>query len=219
MNYAFLGWLAKIPGIGHLWFVTMIALCYVACVVVSRLFAKDWGRKAFPWALLLGCGGLYGLLSHFGLPAYMAFILFYYSLLFAYADRVLDWLQGHARFAVGLGVPAFILLAAAIFVSGLLSSGEVNLVNIGCSLCGLAVLLVMLAVFSGTSDCPRAMSGLSGISYEWYLVHHPMVIGPVALSHILPSRPVAVLCYWALSLGCAILLKFLSSLFVKQSHA
>lgn len=219
MNYVFLGWLAKIPGIGHLWFVTMVVICYAACMAVSRLFAVRWGRKVFPWALAVGCGVLYAVLFRYGFPAYMALILFYYCLLFAYADRILGWLQRHGRTMVLWGVPILLAMTAGLFLSGILTSGKENWIVCGCSLCGIAILLLLQTLFAGIADCPRALSAISGISYEWYLVHHPMVIGPVALVHFLHPWPFAVLCYWVLSLACAFLLHFLSSLVYKLTRA
>lgn len=34
MNFIGLGWFAKLPNMGHLWFVTMIAICYIMYVVI-----------------------------------------------------------------------------------------------------------------------------------------------------------------------------------------
>ena len=219
MNYAFLGWLAKIPGIGHLWFVTMVVICYAACVAASRLFATGWGRKVYPWALPVGCGGLYAFLYRFGFPAYMAVILFYYCLLFAYADRILGWLRRQGKLFVLWCVPFLLAMTVGLFLSGVLTSGKENGIVCVCSLCGMAILLLLQTLFSGIVNCPRAVASVSGISYEWYLVHHPMIIGPVALVHFLHPRPLAVVCYWVLSLACAFLLHYLSSLVNKLIRA
>ena len=218
MNYAFLGWLAKIPGIGHLWFVTMIVICYVACVVVCHLSVTELGRRLFPWALFLACGGLYGMLYRLGLPAYMAVILFYYCLLFAFADRVLAWLHRHGKMVFGVGIPLLALLIAGQFLSGLLTSGKENMIVCSCSLCGIAILLLLHTAFARTAVCPRAVSSVSGISYEWFLVHHPMIIGPLALTYVLP-RPMAVALYWLLSLCFAFVLHYLSSFVYKLFRA
>ena len=219
MNYAFLGWLAKIPGIGHLWFVTMIVICYVACVAVSHLLVTESRRRLFPWVLLLGGGSLYVALFRFRLPAYMAVLLCYYCLLFVYADSILAWLGRRRRTVILAGIPFLLLLTAGLFLSGILTSGKENAIACGCSLCGIAILMLLQAAFARTAVCPRVLSAVSGISYEWFLVHHPMIIGPVALLRFIPVRPLAFVCYWALSLGCAFLLHGLSSSVYKLFRA
>ena len=218
MNYALLGWLAKIPGIGHFWFVTMISFCYVAIVLISWLLQADWGRRLFPWMLLLGCAVLYAWLSHFNLPAYMAVILLYYGLIFVYADQILAGLQRHGKHIIYVVVPILLLLIAGLFASGILAGENNNLIVYGCSLCGIAILLLLQTIFDGTANCPRFVSAVSGISYEWYLVHHPMIIGPLALTYVLP-RPMAVALYWLLSLCFAFVLHYLSSFVYKLFRA
>lgn len=219
MNYVFLGWLAKIPGIGHLWFITMIVICYVACVGVSRLFATARGRMIFPVALLIGCVCLYAVFHRFGLPAYMALIIFYYCIMFAYADRILDGLRRYGRQVLRWGVPSLLALVVALFLSGILTSGKENLIALNCSILGIFILLLLQAVLDGIAAFPRVISTLSGISYEWYLVHHPMIIGPLALVSVIHARPLAVVCYWLLSLVCAFLLNYLSSIVYKLFRA
>ena len=219
LNYALLGWLAKIPGIGHFWFITMISICYVSIVLISRLFLVDWGRRFFPAMLTVGCAGLYALLVHYRLPAYMAVILLYYCLLFVYADRILEMLQHQGKRIVRIGIPILLLLIVGLFVSGILSGGNDNLIVMGCSLCGITTLFVLLVILSSVRKCPRFLSDLSGVSYEWYLVHHPMIIGPVAFSQFIPSRPLTVICYWIVSICFAFLLKYLTSFSSKLFHA
>lgn len=218
MNFALLGWLAKIPGIGHFWFVTMISFCYVAIALISWLFQADWGRRLFPWMLLLGCAGLYALLAHFNLPAYMAVILLFYGLIFVNADSILAGLERHGKRILFVVVPILLLLITGLFASGILAGENNNLIVCGCSLCGIAMLLLLQTIFSGTANCPRFVSAVSGISYEWYLVHHPMIIGPLALTYVLP-RPTAVALYWLLSLCFAFVLHYLSSFVYKLFRA
>ncbi len=56
MNFVGLSWFAKFPNIGHLWFVTMIILCYimyVVCAKIQIISKLNWlyGRKGgvFCW--------------------------------------------------------------------------------------------------------------------------------------------------------------------------
>ena len=219
LNYALLGWLAKISGMGHFWFITMISICYVAIVIISRLFQADWWRRFLPVMLTMGCAGLYALLAHYRLPAYMAFILLYYCLLFVYADSILEMFRRHGKRIVRIGTPILLLLMPGLFVSGTLTGGNDNLIVMGCSLCGIAIFSVLQVILSTVKKCPRFLSDLSGVSYEWYLVHHPMIIGPVALSQFIPSRPVTVVCYWVVSICCAFLLKYLTSFSSRLFHA
>ena len=43
MHVLFLPWFDKLPGFGHLWFMTMIAICYVSAAIVSRYSAVRIG--------------------------------------------------------------------------------------------------------------------------------------------------------------------------------
>lgn len=48
MNFCFLGWFAKLPGLGHLWFVTMIIICYILFVGLANFRKKYFGLLVGP---------------------------------------------------------------------------------------------------------------------------------------------------------------------------
>lgn len=52
MNFCFLGWFAKLPGLGHLWFVTMIIICYILFVGLAN-FRKNFRLIGWFQCLLL----------------------------------------------------------------------------------------------------------------------------------------------------------------------
>lgn len=45
MHFLFLPWFDKLPGFGHLWFITMIMFCYFAIFTITRL----------PWPIVKKC--------------------------------------------------------------------------------------------------------------------------------------------------------------------
>ena len=47
MNFAFLGWFDKLPGNGHLWFLTMIFMCYVLFCILSKFKPEKFNNTIF----------------------------------------------------------------------------------------------------------------------------------------------------------------------------
>lgn len=164
----YLSWFDKIDGFGHLWFLTMIAICYVGCWLFSKL-----SRSVFDNALLICIYGgviyLDYIVSRFGLPGYIFPYLAAYIWIFANANRVL---RGIRRITLTVNLIQFLVVNAVvllIFVNGIFQSAPFCAYLLG--------MLSACSVFAFTYDVLRNFSSnnvitwLSGISFEVYLVH------------------------------------------------
>ncbi len=58
----YLPWFDKIDGYGHLWFMTMIVICYVGVVVITKVYAKFNAKGLINTAILVGGGNCSGLI-------------------------------------------------------------------------------------------------------------------------------------------------------------
>lgn len=60
------GWFSKLPGLGHLWFVTMIMACYVTFAIIG--YKPEVFKKPAIWAVF--CLPLHIVVAQMGLPGY-----------------------------------------------------------------------------------------------------------------------------------------------------
>lgn len=177
MNFCLLGWFDKLPGFGHLWFVTMIVLCYLLFVglgYVKRSVNGWWSLPAFAVTTLCAC-----ITCQHGLPGYLFLILFYCGMLFFYGQLMLKWalLMSKGLLTVlALMTNGVVLL---LFYKGVLHNGNLEMHYVT-ALCGIFLLLWLYRMFVNYT-LGIALLYLSGISYEIYLVHHPFCFGKFSL--------------------------------------
>lgn len=177
LNFFLLGWFGKLPGFGHLWFVTMIVLCYLLFVGLSHVkkpIKKWWLLPAF--AMTTFCAYI---TYRQGLPGYLFLILLYCGGLFLYGASLLKWtLSVSGRLLTGMTVGANGIVLF-LFYKGWLHSGSL-VMYYATALCGILLLMWLYRMF--TSHTPgAALVYVSGISYEIYLVHHPFCFGQFSL--------------------------------------
>lgn len=177
MNFCLLGWFDKLPGFGHLWFVTMIVLCYIFFVglgYVKRPINGWWSLPAFAVATLCAC-----ITWQHGLPGYLFLILFYCGMLFFYGKLLLKWTSLISKGLLTVLVLMTNGMALLLFYKGWLHSGSLGMYYIT-ALCGIILLLWLYRMFASYTP-GVALLYLSGISYEIYLVHHPFCFGSFSL--------------------------------------
>lgn len=184
LNLCGLSWFSKLPGAGHLWFVTGIGGFYVLLLVASRMVSHK-GMSAV-------CVGLVAL--HIGLAELKIPQAYYCTLLLGgviafFCGRVVT----HARLSIRRPWVCALGLFVAVAV-------YVLLCYLVCGIQGSHVLFYWLSFvcavfFAGwcmLSECrlpapPRFVGFVSSISYEVYLVHHPLCLGPLSLKNVCPS--------------------------------
>lgn len=179
LNFLFLGYLSKLPGNGHLWFMTIMMCCYLEFVVLSKYRLS--GKMLAVLALLLLV--LYIVLENLHIPAHALLSFAYCAVVFCYADKLM-------AFAKDLSILASILmlclngLSVALFLDGIFDYNRIWAYMLT-SLCGFSWLVLLLKVVPAKGN--RFISYISSISFEIYLVHHTLCAGPfVSVSSMSP---------------------------------
>ncbi len=115
MHVLYLPWFDKIPGFGHLWFMTMIAICYLAVCVVS------WNKiecGKYKWLVYLFLGAVSLIIMYFfdrkGLPGYMPVYLLLFLILFLESDGIMR-LVNERSLILACGYIAFLLSSIYIY--------------------------------------------------------------------------------------------------------
>lgn len=161
MNMGMLSWFAKLPGAGHLWFVTGMMILYFVFMGASRFGGGLRVRISALWIwLFVVVGGAIALMHFYGFRQtyYIVFVLG--SLIaFLYGDNLLQRNNKILWWGVAvLGIVALVLLR------------NVETLN---SIVAVAIALVVVAgcMSVDIGRCVCMVSWFAGISYEMYLVH------------------------------------------------
>lgn len=168
MNYAMLGWFKKLPYCGHLWFVTMIMLCYV---LFASLFHITNKKKALI-LLLAVCSIGQALLWYLHLPAYMFLILFATGVFMMFSGGIVRMMDktsftGSLIAAVISNISYFMLID-----SNCLIIGHIDYYYAAC-LCGITMLIFLYKLFR-ILPVGKPLALVSVLSYQIYLIHHPL---------------------------------------------
>ena len=171
LNFLFLGYLGELPGNGHLWFLTILILCYIEIIFFEKFRLK---RGYVPWFLLLLSILVVVIGEKIGIPsgALLVFGLFAFIYLksewYREKSKAMQWWMAIA--IVVINVVTFIIEYNGLFEK----SRIIHFLLTG--LCGLSLLSLMLRYLPNKKV--RIVSFLSGISFEIYIVHHTLCSGP-----------------------------------------
>ena len=207
MNLMYLSWFSKLPWLGHLWFLTMLIVCYVMFIVLSKIHTyltfKVWILIIF-FCLLLQCT-----IQQAGLPGYMFLILMYCGVVFVNADIFVEYIKS---LKISHIIPFYIvvnILAIFLYTNGLFSYSPIISKWVG-TICGFSNIILFINLLDGVKVF-TAVSYLSAISYEVYLVHNPLIMIKANLLNLIPSQILSFIIYILISLICAWLLKQISN--------
>lgn len=167
MNFLLLGWCAKLPGNGHLWFITMVMLTYVEYAVLTAV-----RRKSLQVALLLPLLPVSLGVSLMGLPGYCFLMMMGCGLVFVYASalRVLLERLGWRHILLLYAISHAVTIPA--LVGGYTMIGHTTYYYM-MLMTGVASFLLLYRLF-GKLSLGRMGTFTSAISFELYLVHHPI---------------------------------------------
>lgn len=192
-EFAFLGWPVKLPGVGHLWFVTLISLCYLLIAILDRtprLIDSAW-KEAFAGAAAIA---LSLFLDRRGIPAAQApLYLFAFGFVWNHACEILPAFRRACSGTAPLLFLTAALLAvqcgcAAAFQSGLWEKSRTGAYVLG-FFSGLSWIGYIVAVLE-RHPLPRRPSRVlflaASVSFEVYLVHNPLARGPFFLHERIP---------------------------------
>ncbi|MBO4596028.1 MAG: acyltransferase [Bacteroidales bacterium] len=213
-NVLGLGWARPFEVGGHLWFITMIVLLYAAFLVFSRLRLDRvpmWG-----WFAALGLivaafcqwSAQFSTYSHAGSPVF----IWMAGLLFCKGDVLESW---HAKHRA-----AFVIVATALVAGSWALYVQIPGWHDACKpwavlTTALAGLMVFCLMAGGKCKQESALlKHLAGISYEFYLVHLPLLTVSAAL---VKSLWLMVPVWLAASWLCAVALNKLTN--IKRSRS
>lgn len=168
MNYGLLGWFAKLPYLGHLWFVTMILMCYI---LFSMLLNVKNRRLATCILIGVCCVGQLMLIS-IKMPAYMFVILGSSGLTMIFSDKVVLLLNTSSVKLSFVVAAALNCLYYILIDKGYLVIGNLDYYYAGL-LSGISMFVFLYQLFK-IIPVGNLLTIISLLSYQIYLVHHPM---------------------------------------------
>jgi len=187
-NFLLLCWFDKIPTNGHLWFVTMIWICYASLCVSSKIQKKGKEKLISLCLFMVGAIAMQLILDKYNLPGYMFLLLFVYTLLFLCApvkEKMYNLLDEHSshsyllRFIIPI---VFLIINSVALYQMSMTEYDARNSNLWflLSLCALLWIVFLLMLFHSFRQ-NTIVSFLSKISFELYLVHHILCCGPFSI--------------------------------------
>lgn len=164
----YLPWFDKIDGFGHLWFMTMIVLCYISIWVLSNLSKWAYRPNSLIYGALIG-GGIDWCLTDIGLPGYMFPYLVGYLFVFTYSNRILEVIS---KCSISALLAQFLVINTIViwsFYNSLYEKSPFISYLIG-MISASSIFCTFYVLFKNTSRI-KFIEWLSGISFEIYLVH------------------------------------------------
>lgn len=205
LNFLFLGYFGKLPGNGHLWFLTVLMACYAEMLLLLKLHVKS---QQSPILILVSSVLLLIIGEKLGIPSIAFLTLGFFAFVFLKSNWFLQKSQSMTWWMtiaiVLLNIGCFYLEYHGLFIK----SRSLHFLLTG--LCGLSLLSLMLRYIPNRSS--KTISFLCGISFEIYLVHHTLCAGPfIAITRWHMNHFVGFIIMVALSIVIAILLKMVSA--------
>lgn len=198
-NYLMLGWFAKMPYCGHLWFVTMILFCYIFFTISLNI--KNKLLLLINLSITCIIGQIIFSLIHF--PAYMFLILFISGIFMLYSSDILDLiskLKTWTTFIVtsSINIIYYFLISHNFLIIGNLDYYYMAVIS------GVCMIILLYKLFQQTK-VSKFLSWVSLFSYQIYLVHHPLC-NTNWMSTIIGNQFLAIISIYLMSFFCASML-------------
>lgn len=184
VNYFVQTTLCGVP-FGHLWYISMLMMCYLMVAVFNSTFFYDKIRKSqSSWVGLLGyllMAVAFAIVSRcIHIPSRIAIVLISYLIVFVKANDLLDLFRHFMKKRNGKIYSLILFTVSNSILLSLFLWCDLNSKLILRDFLVLAVsfiwLLFFMTVFWNTK-CVSILNMISGISFELYLIHHPFVLG------------------------------------------
>lgn len=204
LNFMYLSWFAKLPHLGHLWFLTMIVICYLVFPLLTK--TKHFFNFTNMLVLLVITIALQVFFQSIGLPGYIFLIIFYTGILFLNSEKYLAAIRNSDNWQ--FFIMAIINYGALMYYFNYYENIDPLISKWLGSLSGLTLLSIMIKCFLDVKD-NKIIAWLSSISYEIYLVHFPLLVIKPYLNNILNDNLLSFSLYLLVTL---ILAYFLSKI-------
>lgn len=206
-HFLFLAWFDKLSGFGHLWYITLIVMCYFAIYFVSKLPSRMLNYiKSGGFLLILAIVSQIAL-ERIGQPNYIFIYILLYVYIFLNARKILEIIDK-------LPLKPTIIIGSAIVILVMLLFWY-DATNIYTSKwCGLASAITVFAITKkifNKADKNLIVNFISTISFEIYLTHHVFCFGKHSIYHIIPNPILGTIVIFIISFILAKLLKTISN--------
>ena len=187
MHVCLLPWFDKLAGFGHLWFITMILICYIGIFIASK--ASMIRSKISIVLMIVGSILTQIVLGLIGQPNYIFIYLFLYIGVWANAKIILELAKGIQLIPIGMiTLLAFVVVIALSFY-GMLDKYTSVWSGV---LCAILFFLLANRVFQN-AEPNRVINFISMISFEIYLVHHVFCFGKWSLFNYIDNPLLGIL--------------------------
>lgn len=198
-NYLMLGWFAKIPYCGHLWFVTMILFCYIFFTISLNI--KNKLLLLINLSITCIIGQVIFNIIHF--PAYMFLILYVSGIFMLYSSDILYLMNEFKTWIVFIVTSSINVIYYFLISSNFLVIGNLDYYYMAV-MSGISMIILLYKLFQLTK-VSKFLTWVSIFSYQIYLVHHPLC-NTNWINKIVGSQFLAVITIFLMSFFCAYVL-------------
>ena len=203
-HFLFLPWFDKLPGFGHLWFITMIVICYIGVFIITKLPRPTVNKcKTGGVILLLIAFVSQMLIGKIGLPNSISIYLLLYIYIFINAEKILNIID---RIPLKSSIISGIVLIAIILLFYFKIPNEYTTKWLGVFSASL-IFTIFINLFK-KAKTNTIIVFLSTISFELYLVHHVFCFGKYSLYKIIPNPILGTIAIFVTSFILATMLHY-----------
>jgi len=201
--------IGKIKGLGHLWFVSAIAICYLTTPLLQALQSRS---SVLIW-LLLGFSVYEITIMKYDVPLFMPIFLYAFGYFYANIKRYLKLLL------------IFVLVIFSSVITYNITWQQIH-INDGMMNClfhvyvGLTISIIIIGSLYKVLHVGKLYSIarlLDHYSYEIYLIHHPLILGPLSLMQMTNNRALNIVVILAITGASAYFLKKTMTLLYQYS--
>lgn len=172
MHIAYLPWFDKMKGFEHLWFMTMISICYVSVYLISKL-KQRFGLWVIVCSLALSCIGAYFMEVN-GLPGQLLIYLVVFLGCHHNASDIIKWTKD-MNVVVSSACVVLLCGAAYLFYNDLYEKHRLYGEILG--VLSAVLVFVLTSILLKDVKPNKIISFVASISFEIYLVHHVFAFG------------------------------------------
>ena len=180
MNFLTLSWFFKLPGGGHLWFVSGMVICYAVLVAISIKGQTMRPCAALPIIeILLVCAAMQMGLALIGVKqAYFLSMLAGAMIAFLYGDCMVAFIGKWSLYFKVIGTMTFIFLLGTLSINyDMINVNDMPVVYYWLCM-AIAMLLIAVVIAIGFQKLAQPFAFISVVSYETYLAHDPFRFVP-----------------------------------------
>ena len=202
----FLPWFDRISGFGHLWFITMIVICYVGCVVFTRIPHNKLNLTSS--CCLFASSIVVGYLSMIvGIPGYIFPYLIAYLLVFKYARKILAIIRKISLQLNILQISIFTGINIIFFYYYKLNPYDYYAYLLGI-IQAISTFCFLYNICINIKES-KIVLFISSISFEVYLVHE-FFLGKLSVYKFINNPLLSFVVFIALSITAGVILKYIA---------